>query len=387
MRPALLAAMAAQYTRPSSHEQACLIDALRSLEEAQDVELRIETIATQSGVPWALDERIVDVHINFGRNYDDEFFAPTRASFGSGYSTDLLAAAAHAASECLERSAVDASGQRGIRPGDTYAWSEFSGQWLHLPYNPLRPYLGKTKNPDYSRSGEAYHLSEPECLRAAFCEVLERDALNRGLRTPTECTDLTAILVEGSTKVRAVESFWHGAGYQFALVLLPSPFNVTAVLAIVRKNGPEDFRYSFKGVGADFRLEHAVEQAISELGRNAFTGPALDCTDEAALRKLLSDESVSTSIKPNLAMLSPRFKSAVDPFFGLLSSSSMDVALHQARCGPAESLASLKEAGKELWLVPLIKGLNGIPGFAYKVIIPGLPQNCHLVPDWHQALK
>jgi len=327
------------------------------------------------------------VHIKFGPTYDGEFFAPTRASFGSGYSSDLLAAAAHAASECLERSAVDASGQRDIRPGDTYAWSEFSSKWLHLPFNPLRPHQGKVKNPDYSRSGEAYHISEPECLRAAFCEVLERDALNRGIRIPADCVELPASAVPGFTKVHAAESFWRGAGYEFALILLPSPFNVTAVMAIVRKDGPADFRYSFKGVGADFHLGHAVEQAISELGRNAFTGPALGCNDEVALRVLLLDANVSTSIKPNLVMLSPRFKGAVDPFFGLSSLSLRDLERHQANCGPTESLNSLKKSGNDLWLVPLLNGLDGIPGFAYKVIIPGLPQNCHLFPDWKQALK
>jgi ribosomal protein S12 methylthiotransferase accessory factor YcaO len=249
--------------------------------------------------------------------------------------------------------------------------------WIHLPYEPLKPRSVHNPNPLYSRSGEAFHVNRGEALRSAFCELLEREALYRTANGRAQLFDITDYARELSRDADAAFDYWSSSGYDLRLSLVDTPWKVCVVLATCQQ-ASRQFPMLFKGSGADFRPNHAIIQAVSELGRNAFMGPAVRCRTQTSVEAFVKDRTNNWFERDNLALELPEHGERLAE--QVRSAPQLEHQTWQIVCNkytPQVSFAALRASGHSVWFVPLADEFLGIPGVACKFIAPDLPQEPH----------
>ena len=187
---------------------------------------------------------------------------------------------------------------------------------------------------------------------------------------PLDVTEFAADLVP---EARAAAEYWRSANYDLRFAMIPSRWGVCVILAVCRTTDGS-FPAVFKGSGADFRLPHAVRQAISELGRNAFFGPAARLKTRKEVEQFVTDKNTHWSEADNMKLTLPENSWIVSPVFQAPRGDESQLRSLEGACSPQHSLERLKEAGHELWVMPVARDFLGISGAAFKVIVPGFPQ-------------
>lgn len=98
--------------------------------------------------------------------------------------------------------------------------------------------------------------------------------------------------IHGLKKVGHQVEFFHGLTFE----------GIHVVIALSRNHSASVFRNGFKGSGADFSLPHALDQAVSELGRAHFMGkPSAFQSPDEALKAISNGELTQASLdKPTI---------------------------------------------------------------------------------------
>lgn len=370
--------MAPSYEMPSSAELVRFHSAIDNAVAANLIRIDSAEVATIERVPWGLDQRVVDVTIEVPNVsivvWSNNDIQTLKRTGSSASHTQLSSAICHAASEALERICGVAGGDLSLRPTRSSVYDIHENRWVQLPYEPLAPPSSHNQNPVFSRSGESFHLRRGEAFRSAFCELLEREALGRLAAGTTKLFDITNYARDLSRDTAAALGYWTARGYEMRLSLIESPWKLCVVLAS-SQNRSGKFPLLFKGSGADFRPEHAINQAVSELGRNAFMGPAARYQTSASIEDFVNDSSQNWFERDNLALSMPvhgEHLAAKIRNSSLLTQEAWNQL--SIRNNPQASIEALRVAGRKIWFVPLADDVFSIPGTACKFIAPDFAQ-------------
>lgn len=362
------------YTTPAQKDQIALISAVKRLQQTGKLTLELRKVGSDNSLPWNSHYKIFDAVIELKDLSGFFSEASILKKIGSGVSSDMLAGSCHAISENFERLFVTAGGQKSLRKTQNDVFEVFSQQWITLPCDPLKV----ENNPDYSRSAEAFHLYKGEALRAAYCELLEREALCSFNNQKEQACDITDYAINTVKMARRAKDSWSKAGYSFNLLAIPSDWKTWVILAVVRNNKEsthrQSFRQSFKGNAADFNLSHAIWQAISELERNAFLGEGASCTSFEDVETKSHNQDTPAFVKEKMALMMDSQR--VDRYLNATKSMTAGEIEERSRDhNPSSSLNVFKEKGKHLYLIPIAENYLDIPGYCYKFISPGLKQD------------
>ena len=267
------------YSKPSNSIKEALILKLKSLDESRSLKFQLLEVQNSS-LPYFLhDMCFVDCLISVDGDF--AFLSNTKETCGSGVGSDFLSSSCHAIGEALERHLGFLGGTKDSRPNLNSMFSLGKQKWIDQGYNPFGndPKL----NPFYVPCGQACHPVLKEAFRNALVELLERQLLAT-VNVGNSWFDITDSLASEDTLARDSKKYWESIGFNFKVNVTLSPFGGFVAVASAETKGlsnAEDidcskFGKSFRGSGADFGLEYAPMQAISELNRSAFFGPYLN---------------------------------------------------------------------------------------------------------------
>lgn len=370
----LLPEMTSRYTSPPEDVVDHFVYRLLQLEDETGIRVEISEILESERIPWLRSHRSVDVTFDISNSGSQCFVSSlgNNCSSGSGSSENLTRSTVHAASEALERLFGKHHGQSDLRPSHRSALRLKDCTWFTFPGDPCAlEWESSTHNPNFSVSGEAYHPIPGDALRAAYVEVLEKDAIADLFSRQRRAIDVTKAGTNASEIVAECQSVLKDIGYELRLLSICNDWNVWVVFAYCISLDESVFRSCFKGSGADFSFQHALEHAVMELGRNAFTGPAVTFqTENDAKQFLLSASPKWEPILENVRILFPENrKKMIEILNGVVSVDQVSV---HTDFNSFDSVRSVIDSGRDIFVIPLTQNPWSLPGAAFKVFIPGL---------------
>jgi hypothetical protein len=255
--------------------------ALRDLKNTGLGRVQFQNIHTEDVPAFLQGQHFIDADVEIAQNLC--FLNIRTSEFGSGVSSDLTAAACHAACEAFERLLPKLGGMRGSRESEFSVFSIKNNHWCELPYNPLNRV--DEQNPFREVScGQAVHPNPTEALRNAFCELIERNSI-ASLKGNERWYDITESLVAANYSLLQTQQHWDMRGFVFQIAATISPHGAFVVVASAINRTPGGFPASYRGSASDFSLNYAPAQAVSELNRSGHFGPyvGIETIDEARI--------------------------------------------------------------------------------------------------------
>jgi len=364
-----LSYMTSSYTIPRMESACQFLHQLHFAEKQGFLSFSFLDVVPQERIPWRFDEHIIDSYIEFSTLGAREFFSQSedKKVVGSGLNKDHVLGSVHAASEAWERLAARLEGQSHLRPSASLAWSTKHEIWVNITeeYEDFQDLKGH-------RSGEAFHIIPAEATRAALCELVEKDIVYKMFEGNHDF-DIGDITTFASQKYKRVQYGIQGfqkLGFEVTLFHTVVWGGIHVVLACSRSHHPLFFPNSFKGSAADFSLEYALYQALSELERACFMGKpsALKSAKEAVL-SVQRGELSSASADIALLML-PSSRSLWNPLFLVAQKKEVEDIPQNSN----EVIEIIKSHTEDIFIIPLIKNLFGVDGIATKILIPHYSQ-------------
>lgn len=365
--------MAPRFEPPSEEQQLRLIGAAEDMERSGQIFVRMTLPSDDgAGFPWEPAERHYNAFVTVrGRGpfaYSNEVESEVP---GCGAGAKSLAGVCHAVSEAFERLLVVVGGVATVRLSPKDGVSILSGRKVSMPLDPLA--FDRAPGSLYSTAGGAFHAVQAQALRAGLCEVLERHVVSGFLRGlyPTG-HDVTEVAGSLFSRVARARTYFEQEGYSFKLLAIDNPWGVWVCVAAVLSLEPRPVRMAFRGFGADFGFEYAVNQALSELGRCLFLGGLKSCSDEKAVAECAAAQREASTQDVCLLTL-PRFSRSIRPFIRPVKKLSTRGYLSRERgFEPQRTLRAMEGAGLDPLAIALAADTLEFPGYAFKVVVPGL---------------
>ena len=355
------------YTRPSEEQAYRLLCDLEQAENYGFLTFAFRDVMRSERIPWNPLEHIVDSCIQVSTLGEKFLFSCQGKKplvSGSGVHEDRIFGSVHACSEALERLAARFEGQAELRPSPHAAWSVKRRAWIDVRELDSEPFQVLSAH----RSGEAFHVIPGEATRAALCELIEKDFIYKLLAKKEDVcvkkiTKQASLLsknalnaIHGLKKVGHQVEFFHGLTFE----------GIHVVIALSRNHSASVFRNGFKGSGADFSLPHALDQAVSELGRAHFMGkPSAFQSPDEALKAISNGELTQASLDITLLLFPENrqfFSHLFDIDDGECINKQVDTKL---------VLKSITDLVDDIFIIPLASRLYGINGIVTKILIPG----------------
>jgi hypothetical protein len=365
------------YSKPDASTEEKLILKLKNLEQLGRLTFRLHEVAREFLPEFLRDFCFVDCFIKLDSKLT--FLPSIKDTVGSGVDSDFLSASCHAIGEGLERHLGFLGGTKDSRPSLNSAYSLVRKEWVELNFNPFGS--DPKENPFSAPCGQACHMVFEETFRNALGEILERNFIAT-VDESHDWFDITDSLVLENPHAKQSKSYWETLGYDFRVHVAKLKFGGYVAIAsterltdcsnqrLEEKLNSSKFGISYRGSGADFGLEYAPMQAISELNRSAFFGPYLNIKS------------------PDDCLLAMKSLSIDDYYFGYLERLRMgDWLARLARSSSTKATSkSLKAASrfslpevlqnltaeyKEIYVIPF-STLESLGAIGLKIAIPGL---------------
>lgn len=373
---------AQEYEKLPEEDAIVFLSHLQGLETKGVISIAMSEVCGRDRFPWEKSHITANVGITWigpSPFYNDH--PPPKV--GAGWGFDSISAISHAAAEAIERIIFSSGGEKQSNQSKfkVYSLTEQCEEFLN--FNLLEKYddIGK-KNLLCSRSGEAFHPVRDQALRGAFCEAVEREVIDGYLRgrylTAYDITK-SVFFGEQDSFIGNGVTFFESIGYNCRLVLIDNPWKVCVVAAVLRAADSRSWKVSFIGSGADFSVYHARNQAFIEMARYALLGEVAQCDTRLEAEHLLSSGHLSECMASVVKLALPEFSSVISPFFSS-NIKSFNSILVPLRNSPEESIDALRKGGRKCMVVTSLERCELLPGFAFKVIIPGFSTQFSIEP-------
>ena len=284
-----------QYSKISRSEEESIILKFKECEQSGEMEYGLFDVLKSDLPDFLRPYYFVDAEVRFpGGSTFKPALKPTR---GSGVGDHVLSASCHALGEALERHLGFLGGTKDARPSKSAVFSLAKKDWVDLGFDPFDS--NPASNPFFSPDGLACHPRLEEAFRNAMGELLERNFI-----ATVDCKqpwlNVTESLISKDGHAKASQAYWENLGYSFAVYVALHPLGgFVSVATVVRlaetfagqnsHDGTESqYGASFRGSAADFALDYAPMQAISELNRSAHFGPYLRIHSDLEARQAQS---------------------------------------------------------------------------------------------------
>lgn len=272
-----------RHSKPSTSVEDSLILKLKTLEEQSLLTFNLLEVKKDFLPEFLRDLYFVDCVLKVDRKLT--FLPSVKDTFGSGVDSNFLSASCHALGEGLERHLGFLGGTKDSRPSLNSAFSLIHKEWIELNFNPFSS--DSRLNPFSVPCGQACHMVLDEAFRNALGELIEKNFIAT-VDEDHDWFDITDDLVLEDPHAKISKIYWESLGYDFKIHVAISKLGGFVAIASAEKLDDglghkiqsnlsvEKFGTTFRGSAADFGLEYAPMQAISELNRSAFFGPYLN---------------------------------------------------------------------------------------------------------------
>jgi hypothetical protein len=355
------------FQTPTRLQSSQVVLALKKLKETCFGSVSFEEIFQEELPEFLRNEHFVDAIVSISSRLC--FKEGDLREFGSGVSSLLVGASAHAVCEALERLLPKLGGMKSARQSAESAYSLRFRKWIEFDFNPLD--RGDAKNIFQAPSGQAVHPLAREALRNAFCELVERNFV-ASVRGTEDWSDITESICDRAEVFKQTANHWVQRGFGFRVCAAKSRFGPFVVVASAINRELPGFPASFRGTASDFCLDYAPLQAVSELNRSGHFGPyqSLSGYDQAlAERGKLSPNDYYYGFLSRL-MLTDWLAAETQRATNI----SLTELVGREHASPKFTLHRLLDEVEDLYVVPICVP-SELPLYGFKVCVSGLPLN------------